>query len=147
MALLWVFFPPLLLWPLGPPSIPIQGLMESLPPVAELSACHASGPPENDKRAFVCKHLASSSGAIHHGKGGGRQTAGGREEVPPAEEASSPRSPPLAGPKWLLSPEMSPVWGQVGQLGGRAPGGMEAGWMLWAPLPCPGAPSWQLRGL
>lgn len=29
---------------LGPPSIPIQGLMESLPPVAELSACSRQWP-------------------------------------------------------------------------------------------------------
>lgn len=35
---------------------------------------------------------------------------------------------PLAGPKWLLSPEMSPVWGQVGPAGREGPRG-HGGWV------------------
>lgn len=70
--------------------------MESLPPVAELSACHASGPPEEDKRAFCVQALSfllwGDPSRVR--EAGGRQR-GGREEVPPpAEEASAPGSPP-----------------------------------------------------
>lgn len=68
----------------GPPSIP--GLMGSPPSEAELSACHARGPAGTIKGLFVCKHLASSSGAIHHlgGRGGGgRADRRGRGWGPP----------------------------------------------------------------
>lgn len=91
----------------GPPSV--CGPDGEPASQAELSACHTSGPPETRKGLFVCEHLASSSGAIHHLEGGGRR----------GREGSSPRGDSLvfpwllAGPKWLLSPERRPVWGRA----------------------------------
>lgn len=64
----------------GAPSICIAGLMESLPPVAELSACQARGPPEDDKRAFCLQALSSLLwGGPSRLRGAGGRQRGERE--------------------------------------------------------------------
>lgn len=96
-ALPGVFFPPSPPLPLGPPSICIAGLMVRLPPVAELSACHASGPPEDDKRAFCLQALSFLlwGDPSRLREEGGRQTGEGEEgSLPCRGRRMLPGAPP-----------------------------------------------------